>query len=307
MPEQRRFPARLAAAALLCLGAAPVAAQAPVAAPAAAPIRLAMPNHLRDPIQFSASLTGLVFASNIRADDANGNPGTELDPEDDLGLPGAVARGYFGLRVRVARRHEVEMGYLITRRSAQHVLADTIVYQDTSYAAGLRLNSDYASDNLSLLYRFAFHMREKSEIGLAVGLGAVMFRSDIRAVAGTTNGGPDTTIVPYASASSLNVPVGSLGLYGRWQLGQRTYLESGARALYLEIGRVKATVVDLGVSGRYFLNNWLGLEGGYAYTFNHGDVSKRPLSGRGFAGDLKYSLHVFRLGIVATKSRPVQR
>src|SRR5262245_37946852 len=103
------------------LSAAPLAAQVPAAAPAPAPMP-SLPNHLRDPIQFTASVTGLMFASTIRADASNGNPGTEIDPEDDLGLPGAVARGYFGLRVRVARRHELELGYLLARRSAQHVL-----------------------------------------------------------------------------------------------------------------------------------------------------------------------------------------
>lgn len=279
-----------------CLLAAPLAAQAPAAT-----------SHLRDPIQFSAAGTALVFATSIRADGSNGSPGTEIDPEEDLGLPGAVARGYFALRVRIARRHELEMGYLLARRSAEHVLADTIRYQDTAFAAGLRINSDYSSDNLSLVYRFAFRMREKSEIGATVGLGALMFRNDIRAIAGTTSGGADTSIVPYAAATSLTVPTGALGLYGRWQLGDRTYLESSARALYLEIGRVQATVVDVAVAGRYFVNHWLGLEAGYGFTFNHADVSKRALSGRGFAGELQYSLHVFRLGIVATKSRPAPR
>jgi len=258
-------------------------------------------SHLRDRLQVSVSGAVLTYATDFRIDAGDGSPGTELDPEDDLGMPSTVVQAHFGVRFRPGRRHELEFGYLLARRAGDHVLTDTIIVGDTTFAAGLRTESDIASDNATLTYRFAFHLRARHEIGATIGLGTLLFRTDIKAVSGSTSAGPDTTIVPYAQTNSLTVPTAALGLYGRMQAGQAWYFEADARALFFTIERITVNVIDVGVSTRYFVSSWLGLQAAYTFSGVSAAVDPRPGAGSSFSGRLKYGLHAVRIGIVATK------
>ena len=43
-------------------------------------------------------------------------------------------------------------------------------------------------------------------------------------------------------------------------MGDRWYLESDLRAIYIKIDNVKAGVIEAGLAGRYFLSTTVGLE-----------------------------------------------
>lgn len=268
---------------------APAPAPAPASAPAA--------NHLYDRLQLGVDLTNVRFGSTVRFDAANGGQGTEVNT-GDLGLAKNSAAPRFGLRWRPGRRHEIEAGYQFARHSGDRALVDTIVFGDSTFAAGLRIKSSYQSDQAFLTYRFAFRARERSQIGLALGLGSIFFKIGIDAVAGVTSGGADTAIAKFTASRSVAVPTASLGLYGRWRAGSRWYLDADARALYFAVGRISADVLEGGVSGRYFVSPRIGFEGGFGIT-SVGLTIDPNASGGGVAGRLRYSLQTFRIGVVA--------
>ena len=153
--------------------------------------------------------------------------------------------------------------------------SDTIVFRDTAYAAGLRVNSSSGTSQMFLTYRYAFMAKEKTQIGAALGLGIIFLSTEITATAGATTGGPDTAIVQFSREGGFNGPERIARGYGRFQLGDRWYLESDLRAIYLKIDNIKAGVVELGLAGRYFLSNKVGLELGYNLGF-YKVTSKRP-------------------------------
>jgi len=254
-------------------------------------------NHLYDRLQFSGSLTGVRISPKIRVDASDSSPGSEVN-SGELGLGKNGLEPRLSLRWRPGRRHEIEASYLVARSSGSRALADTVVFGDSTFAAGLRVNSTFKSDQAALTYRFAFHARERSQMGLAVGLGALFFKVGIDAVAGATSGGPDTTIIQFASSKAITAPTASLGLYGRWRAGSRWYIETDARALGFSVGRITAAVVEAGAAGRYFVSPRFGIEGGYGFTWVKVTLDPRP-SGAGLAGQLRYSLQNLRLGIVA--------
>ncbi|HEV2671857.1 MAG TPA: hypothetical protein VGU74_12235 [Gemmatimonadales bacterium] len=258
------------------------------------------PNHLYDRYQFTVSGTQVWLGSNVRVDRSDGTPGTEFTPED----VGAATHSWeprLAVRWRPGggRRHELELGYLFVRSSGSRALADTIRFADTSFAKGLRVNSALKSDQASLTYRYAFHAAERSQIGLAVGLGALFVNLDLDAVAGATSGGADTAIVPFSVSRGTTGPLGSLGFYGRWLVGDRWSVESDARGLYAKVDRIGATVFEAGAAGRYFVSRRAGFELGYGLTWIKLTLDRRS-SGKGLAGLLKYSLQNARLAVVLT-------
>ena len=134
-----------------------------------------------------------------------------------------------------------------------------------------------------------------------MGLGALLLRTDIDALAGTTGGGADTTTVSYSSTQQFTGPVGSLGLYGRFRLSDRWYLESDLRGVYIKISNFKAGVLEAGAAGRYYFSKTWGAELGYNLGFYVVEVDQDPNGGilnTDFLGRIKYSVQGFRGGVV---------
>ena len=148
-----------------------------------------------------------------------------------------------------------------------------------------------------LNYRYAFKHQERTQLGGAVGIGIIFLRNEIAAVAGATTGGADTAIVQFSREGGFNGPAGSVGVYGRWLLGDKWYLESDLRAIYIKVDNIKASVIEGGLAGRYFLSNKIGLELGY----NLGYYSVTIESANNFAsidrtGKISYTVNGWRVG-----------
>lgn len=255
-------------------------------------------SHLYDRYQFTVSGTQVWLGSTVRVDRSDGTPGTAFTPED-VGAANHSWEPRLAVRWRPGRRHELELGYLFARSSGSRALADTISFADTSFAKGLRVNSALKSDQGFLTYRYALHAAERSDIGLAVGLGALFVHLDLDAISGATSGGPDTAIVPFSAATGVTGPTGSLGFYGRWQVGDRWYMEGDARGLYVKVDRTAAAVFEAGAAGRYLASRRVGFELGYGLTWIKATLDHRP-NGKGFTGQLKYALQNARLAVVVT-------
>jgi hypothetical protein len=253
-------------------------------------------SHLYDKFQASLSGTVLVLGTKIRIDPENGE-GTEIDVGDNLGVGSTTVQPRLALRWRPGRRHELEGGYQWAKRSGETVLQDTIVFRDTSYAAGLRVNSESGTSQMFLNYRYALMADEKAQIGAALGIGLIFLRQTITATAGATAGGPDTTITQFSGEGSINGPTGSIGGYGRFRLGDKWYLEPDLRFLYLKIDNIKAAVVELGAAGRYFLSDKVGLELGYGLGFYEVTIDgTNNFAGIDRTGKISYTVNGWRFG-----------
>lgn len=276
---------RLAVTVLLVLAGRPLPAAAQEAR-----------NHLYDKWQFGGSLSTLILSSTIRIDPADGGEGTEISVEDDLGLARTKGQPRLAVRWRPGRRHELELGYQFARRGQERVLRDSVVFGDTVFQAGANVKSRLNTDQAFLNYRFAFTAKERTQVGFAVGLGAIFLDAGIDALAGVSNG-TDTTIVEYSAEESFPGPVGSLGLYGRFRVADNWYIETDARAIYVEISNVKAGVIEAGLTGRYFPTRALGIEAGWSLGWYGVDLS-RDGTLVDATGKIRYTVKNLRLGIV---------
>lgn len=256
----------------------------------------ARPNHLNDKFQLSASLSSVIFTTSIRVDSEEG-PGTDLDVEDDLGASRSVAQPRFGLRWNISRKHSLEFGYLFARRDGERTLEREIEYQGETYQAGLLVKSYFDSDLASLVWRWAFHSSEKSRIGATLGLGAILFRTGLDGYLSV-----DDQTAEVSAARDLNAPVGGIGAFGQWRLGEQWYLDADLRGIYVPIDRFEAFVLDGSTTVRWFPWSRLGFEGGVGLNAVRVDINQDPeaiLTGD-FAGRIKYRLAYPQLGVIFT-------
>lgn len=271
-----------ALAAVTILGASPLAAQTPRAS-------------LYDKYQFDLSATTLVLNSKVRID-TNERPGTEVDVEDDLGLPTTRLQPRGSFRWRPGRTHELEVGYQFVRREGEKLLQRTIDFGDDTFEAGREVHSELDADQLFLVYRWAFVAKERSQYGLGAAAGILYVDVGIDGTAQI-----DSSEVEASPSKSINAPVGSLGFYGRWLAGDRWFFQADLRFIAASISRFDGQVFETGAAARFFIERWIGIEAGYAFSDIDLDVGPRTrrTDEQGiFSGTVAYSLHNARLGLV---------
>jgi hypothetical protein len=248
-------------------------------------------SRLYDKWQIDLSGSVLVMGTDIRVDGSNGD-GTEIDGEDVLGLSREKIQPRASARWRPGRRHEIELGYQFARRTGEKALERDIVIADSSYTLGLNLKTTFRTDQVFLAYRFAIRARERTQFGVGVGVGVFPFKLEVdRLVSG---GGSE---VASSNERSLTGPFGSIGVYGRFLLGDRWYLESDLRGIAIQIDRIEASVVEGNLAGRYFLSDKWAVELGYGLSAVTLTVDP-PEDREGFFGKLDYPVHHVRLGVV---------
>ena len=263
-----------------------------LAAFAAAPAAQAQTSlgRLYDEWQIDLSGAVVILGTTIRVDGSEGQ-GTDVN-SDDLGLPGDRFMPRASVRWRPGRRHELELGYQFARRSGERTLDREVVFADSIYDVGLATKTKFRTDQAFLTYRYAIQAKERTQLGAGIGVGALPFRFEIDALAST---GSDS--VTRSATRSLVGPTASIGVYGRFLLGERWYLETDLRAIAIKIDRFKPSIVEGNLAGRYFLSDKLGLELGYGISSIRITVDPRE-SGKGFSGRIKYPLQNVRLGVV---------
>jgi hypothetical protein len=91
-----------------------------------------------------------------------------------------------------------------------------------------------------------------------------------------------------------------VGLYGRFQLGDRWYLESDLRGMFTEIDGYRIEILEAGVAGRYFLSPVVGAELGYdlGYYSESEQRTGKHFFGLDFTGKVSYLVQGFRGGLV---------
>jgi hypothetical protein len=265
-----------------------------LAAFAAAPAAQAQSSlgRLYDEWQIDLSGAIVIMGTTIRVDGSEGQ-GTDVEA-DDLGLPGERLMPRASVRWRPGRRHELELGYQFARRSSERTLQREIIFADSTYDVGLATKSKFRTDQAFLTYRYAIKAKERTQLGAGVGVGVLPFKFEIDALASV-----NSDSVTSSRVKTFLGPTASIGVYGRWLLGERWYVETDLRAIAIKIDRIKPSIVEGNLAGRYFLSDKLGVELGYGISSVRITVDPRE-DGTGFSGRIKYPLQNVRLGLVLT-------
>ena len=246
---------------------------------------------LYDKWQLDLSGAVVILGGSIRVDGAEGQ-GTDINT-DDTGVPREKFQPRASVRWRPRHRHELELGYQLVRRSNERTLDRDIVFGDSTFHVGADVNAKFRTDQAFLTYRYAFRARERSQLGVGVGVGVLPFKFELDVL------GTGSNAVTSSGVTSFTGPTASLGVYGRWLLGERWYLESDIRGIAIKVDRIKASVVEGNLAGRYFFSNRFAADLGYGISSIRLTVNPRE-SGKGFTGRIEYPLQHVRLGLVLT-------
>ena len=244
--------------------------------------------------EISPSLTSVILNSTLRIDASNGDQGTTIDAEDDLGLATVKLQPRIDARLRLGRKHELEGGFQFAQRTGEVTPQRDIEFADTTFHLGVPLNSTLNTNLLFLNYRYAIIANERTQAGVGVGLGALFFSSKLEEA---SSGSSEA----YSASKSLTPPVGSVGLYGRFLMGSRWSAETDLRLVKLRIDRFDVRYLEANLEGRDFHTRKVGFELGAGLDAVKVDVDPRFHVGDadyGPSSKVEFSLTNLRLGVV---------
>ncbi len=242
------------------------------------------PAHARPPEQKPDNLLddrfgmqfGFVYSSNstdLRVDPTVGPPGTELNAEDDLGLPKSQVLGRGEVWFRMRERHRMRIGnyFIPLDRTGDTVLDQTINFGDETYLAGERVKSRLAVKVLAVTYTYSFVKNERVEAGVSVGFDVVGFEAEATVPA---------RLRTERQERSGPAPMAGLDVAGR--ISGPWYAEARGQYLKATVNDVTGSMTTFEVNGLYRLHRNVTLGLGWS-SFNIDIDSKDP----GDSGRLK--------------------
>lgn len=204
------------------------------------PFELLAGDDSRFSFSVGAFLTDRDTRTRLNSDE--GDEGTRVDFEEDLGLDGSgsVFRvdGYF----RFNDRHRLDFSTFDFSRSASRVIDRDIEWQGTVFPIETTVESDSDLEIYKLAYTYSLIRREKAYLGLTGGL----YVADIGARLSAEN-------IAARVGGDVTAPLPVVGFRGEYPLGEKWTFRMSAEFFFLEYEDFDGSLVDLYASIDYQL------------------------------------------------------
>ena len=157
------------------------------------------------------------FDTNIRVDSDTLGVGTEIDLEDDINLDRNKTEANLSGHISFGRRHRLEYGAVLFRRSASTTIDRQIQVGDTVFNVNADVVTEFRNDVIKLAYRYDVVRRPRWDLGLSFGVSA--FITDLTLSTTTAGGG-------MAEKEDFVAPIPVLGLQADVRLAKKWYLRT---------------------------------------------------------------------------------
>jgi hypothetical protein len=224
------------------------------------------------------------FNTRIRADGNNGQ-GSDIDFEDELGMPKSATNFQLAGFYRFSDRHRVDLAYLGWSRDNSRTLERQIVWNDVTYDVGVTLRSELDGRMVNAIYKYSFFNNGKVTFGLNGGISSVWTSAKLSGEGTVSGGGTGSGTV--AESSSVMVPIPVIGMHFELTLAKRFFWRADGNFFAADISGYDGHVNELSTSLNYFFTRNIGVNAGFASTTlkvnksgDKGDVNVRL----GFSG-----------------------
>ncbi len=234
------------------------------------------------------------FTTTVRVDSAEYGRGTEINLEDDLGIDSNQANfradGYW----RFGRHGRLDFSYTGWNRGAEHTLDRDFTIGDTTYHAGANLDSKIRVSAFELYYGYSFWNTPEFELGLQLGLSALINKVSFDGT-GTISGGGSSSGGSFSSESrSLTAPIPAIGAHFRYTLLPGFLFSARVRGVGATIDNIKASSFQWRAGLDYY--PWKNVGFGAAYDYM--DITIQKQSDPTVELDYKYSGPMAYLSLV---------
>jgi hypothetical protein len=244
-----------------------------------------LPAAAADPLYeqgFSFRLGGFYSSADttLRIDSSNGDRGTSISLEDDLGYEKDKSLPVLDAIWRINPRHRVELGYLRLARDAQKTISGEIRFGDQVFPVSTEVGSRFDSDVWRLTYGWSFYREGGNELALLVGLHVTEFSTKLESSGGA-----------IAEAAERTIPLPTLGIQGSWALTPSWRINGQVQVFSLEYDDYEGSFTTGSISAEYRINRNYAVGAGYLVNDYNLDVTSGQARGSfdyAFSGPMLY-------------------
>jgi hypothetical protein len=214
---------------------------------------------------FSVTLGGFYSTSKtqLRLDSANGEFGTSVSLEDDLGFEKSKTLPTFDTVWRITPRHRLELGYFALGRDASKTISGEIRWGDSVFPVNSEVNASFDSDIWRFVYGWSFYRDGPNEVSLLMGVHTTAFKVRLETKTGVISEAEDRTI-----------PLPVLGLSGQWALSPNWRLNAWGQIFSLKYQDYDGRLTNAAINVEYRFQRNYAVGAGYLYNKYDLDVTK---------------------------------
>lgn len=214
-----------------------------------------LPWHAR---RFKVTAGGFFPVNNteVQVGTNNGNAGTKIDLEDDLGFKKSSSSFMATFEWRISRRSRLGAEYFVLNRTASKTLEKQIEFKDETYNINTRVSSFFDVQIARIYYGYAFLSKPKYEAGLLIGAHVLFGDLGLRVEANQAS-------AEYRNNFAFTAPLPDLGVWGEFVLGKRFGLSVNANYLAAKVDNISGRIVSYNLSILYNVYQNFSLTAGY--------------------------------------------
>ncbi|SHM80485.1 hypothetical protein SAMN05444266_11189 [Chitinophaga jiangningensis] len=187
----------------------------------------------------------------------NGNAGTNVDFEDDLGFNRNTSTFYADLQWRASPHSRFNLTYYRVARSSTKVLQRDITFGDHTYNVNAEVDAHFNTNIYRFSYGYAFFVKPKWEAGLLVGAHIVGLNAGI----GLTGNNVGANV---SDDFGVTAPLPDLGVWGSYSFAKKWYLNAEFDYFSLKVNDYKGKILAYNLNVNY--RAWRGLDVAVGYT-----------------------------------------
>ncbi|SNR46048.1 hypothetical protein [Flavobacterium sp. ov086] len=202
----------------------------------------------------------------------NGNHGTEIDLEDDLGFSKSSSSFMGTFEWRISRRSRLGLEFFALNRNSSKTLEKEIDFGEHTYEINTRVSAVFDVQIARIAYGYAFLSKPKYEAGLLIGAHVLFADLSMRVDA-------NQAVLEYKDSFNFTAPLPDIGIWGEFVLGKRFGLYVNANYLAVQIDNIDGRIVSYNLALSYNVHKNFSLTAGYTGLNFKVDTVRERLNG----------------------------
>lgn len=202
----------------------------------------------------------------------NGNTGTKVDFESDLGFAKDIGTILGNVQWRTTRRSRISFSYYRIDRGSTHTIDKDITFRDQTYNVNATIRAHFNTSIYQFSYGYAILAKPRYEAGVMIGTHLVGGNAGMSLV---TPGGSLSNSTSYGFVA----PLPDLGIWGGYAFSDRFAANLEAAYLSVTFGDISGRILSYNLNLTYRLISKVDLSLGY--TGLNFDVKAKGSKGYG--------------------------
>ena len=220
------------------------------------------------------------YNSSIQVNDADGDQGSRLDFEDDLGYDSNLSIGYAKLEYRINPNHKIAITFSPFERDSSVSIDDDISYQGDTILAGATVTSKSTNQIFDIEYAYLISADHRQQLDLIAGIYWIQSEFELSAV-GTINFGTGNQSFSndYNRKNSTDIPVPLFGMAYRYNFDRNWRFNGSIRYFQSSFDNVDSEIAAAFSAIEYRPSDKWGVGGALYYFDTDIDLTKTRFHG----------------------------